>query len=518
MPQAELGQVKPSPKFLRRRKAFMIMPVVVVPFLFLFFISLGGGKGDPGKQLQASTGLNTSLPDARFDKRIPEKSKLELYKQADQDSIRRKEYLRQDPYFQRKIDSLQQHPLLQEAAKTDEVLERLNKLRQTVGRPVVSSELPVRQTPQPSFMNLPRRQYSLSHKPDTEEVDPELEKLNGMLDKIIRIQHPREEAPVESGMSETSAGPDTVANSLPAVVQQDQVLVAGGTIALRLTEAVRINGVLFPRDQLAYGVVSINNDRMLVTVNSLRKGQSIYSTALQVYDLDGLAGIHIPGDLGRDVAKESADQGIHSLNPASFDPSLTGQAVNAGVLTARSLLSRKVRQVRVSVRAGYQVLLKSTKAPVKVIVSTPVDKPDSVLALPDLESFAPFLHKTVRERKIRLRLEGIYLRDSLLWLTMRLENRSPIGYKPDHQRWYIQDRRQARRTAMQEITVVPVYTSPVETLAGDSSRILLAAFRPFALPEDKELVLQMAESNGARELVMEIKGKDILKAKVYAQP
>lgn len=509
IPQTEPSRAKLSPAFLRRRKAFMIMPAVVVPFLFLFFMSLGGGKGSPGKQQQASTGINVSLPDARFNKRAPEKSKLDLYKQADQDSLRRKEYFRQDPYFQRKIDTFRHHPLLPEEAKTDEVLERLNKLRQTVRQPA----------PPPAILELPRRQYGLpKQKLDTVEVDPELEKLNGMLDKIIRIQHPKEEAPTVSDVAGVSVSPDTMANSLPAVVQQDQVLVAGGTIALRLTEAVRINGVLFPRDQLAYGVVSIGNDRMLITVNSLRRGQSIFSTALQVYDLDGLAGIHIPGDLGRDVAKESADQGIHSLNPASFDPSLAGQAVNAGVLTARSLLSRKVRQVRVGVRAGYQVLLRSTKAPVKVIVSGPVDRPDSVLKAPDPESFTPFLHKTVRGGRLKLRLEGIYLRDSLLWVMLRLENRGPIGYVPDHQRWYMLDRRGARRTAMQEIAVAPTYTSPVEALASDSSRVLLTAFRPFALPEDKDLVLQMAESNGARELVMAISGKDILKARSYGQP
>ena len=66
--------------------------------------------------------------------------------------------------------------------------------------------------------------------------------------------------------------------------------------------------------------------------------------------------------------------------------------------------------------------------------------------------------------------------------------------------------------------MAPVYTSPMGALAGDSSRVVLMAFRPFALPEDKVLVLQMAESNGARGFVMDIRGKDILKAKVYAEP
>lgn len=510
LPEMEASRPKLSPEVLRKRKAFMIMPVVVVPFLFLLFLSLGGGKGAPDKKQTVVAGFNTELPGARFDRKKPDQNKFDVYKQADLDSLRRKEYQRQDPYFQRKIDTLQKHVPVEAEDQTDDVLERLNKIRQAVRRPAA---------PPPNFMDLPRKQYGLPREDvEKEASDPELEKLNGMLDKIIRIQHPKEDVS-EVVPAEAFTGVDTVSNSLPAVVQEDQVLVAGGTIALRLTEAARINGVSFPKDQPAYGVVSISNDRMLITVSSLRRGQSIFSTALQVYDLDGLAGIHIPGALGRDVAKESADQGIHSFGPSVLDPTLAGQAVNAGVLTARSLLSRKVRQVRVSVRAGYQVLLRSAKAPVRVdVLMARALERDSVLSPPDPGSFQPFLHKTVRGGRIRLRLEGIYLRDSLLWLTLRLENQGPIGFVPDHMRWCIRDRRQARRTAIQEIAMAPVYTSPVEALPGDSSRAVLAAFRPFALPEDKVLVLQMAESNGARGLVMEIKGKDILKAKVYAEP
>lgn len=496
----------------------MIMPVVVVPFLFLFFLSLGGGRDVPDKKRAAEAGFNTQLPGVKFDKGRPDKNKFDVYKQAELDSMRRREYLRQDPYFKRRADTLQEPVLLQNEAKADDVLDKLNKLRQTVRQRATAPEGPQRQNPPPFFMDLPRKQHGFpKEEMDKEAPDPELEKLNGMLDKIIRIQHPKEDAS-EASPAEVFTGVDTVANSLPAVVQEDQVLVAGGTIALRLMEAARINGVSFPKDQPAYGVVSISNDRMLITVSSLRRGQSIYSTALQVYDLDGLAGIHIPGALGRDVAKESADQGIHSLSPGVFDPSLAGQAVNAGVLTARSLLSRKVRQVRVRIRAGYQVLLRSAKAPVRVIpFVTPTQGPDSISSPPDPGSFEPFLHKTVCEGKIKLQLVGIYLRGSLLWLMFRMENHSPIGFVPDHIRWCVRDRRQARRAAIQEIMLSPVYTSSMGTLTGDSSRVMLTAFRPFALPEDKELVLQMAERNGARGLVMQIKSKEILKAKVYAE-
>ena len=68
---------------------------------------------------------------------------------------------------------------------------------------------------------------------------------------------------------------------------------------------------------------------------------------------------------------------------------------------------------------------------------------------------------------------------------------------------------------MQDMPLRPLYVSPMGVLAGDSSRVLVAGFAPFALPKDKELVLQLAEGNGARELVMEIEGKELLKARRY---
>ena len=143
--------------------------------------------------------------------------------------------------------------------------------------------------------------------------------------------------------------------------------------------------------------------------------------------------------------------------------------------------------------------------------------PDSVRILPDPADFAPFMHARVRHEKMELTLESIYLRDSLLWFILRLENQSPIGYSPDYTHWSIRDRHRQRRTAMQELPVNAVYNSPVETLAGDSSRVMQVAFSPFALPNDKELVLQVAEGNGARELVLKISSSQLLKARRYGR-
>jgi len=65
--------------------------------------------------------------------------------------------------------------------------------------------------------------------------------------------------------------------------------------------------------------------------------------------------------------------------------------------------------------------------------------------------------------------------------------------------------------------MTPLYASPPEVVEGYSSRVLVTGFRPFALPRGKELVLLLAEGNGARELVMAIGEKELLKVRRYGQ-
>lgn len=80
--------------------------------------------------------------------------------------------------------------------------------------------------------------------------------------------------------------------------------------------------------------------------------------ALSVYDMDGMAGIYIPGAITRDVAKQSTDNALQSVALNSLDPSIGAQAASAGIETAKTLISKKVKLVRVTVKAGYQILLK----------------------------------------------------------------------------------------------------------------------------------------------------------------
>ena len=78
---------------------------------------------------------------------------------------------------------------------------------------------------------------------------------------------------------------------------------------------------------------------------------------MEVYDLDGLPGIYVPGSITRQTAKESADNSLSSLNLSTIDPSLQAKAATVGLTTAKELLTRKAKLVKVSLKAGYKIFL-----------------------------------------------------------------------------------------------------------------------------------------------------------------
>jgi conjugative transposon TraM protein len=226
--------------------------------------------------------------------------------------------------------------------------------------------------------------------------DPEMQQINSTLERILDIQHPQRvkdkikekslkqketvfpvnRIPVitnisllDTSKSKTSYGnkfygiddidlESNDKNAIEAVVHSNQILVNGAVIKLRLTTDIYINGTLIPKGNYVNGIVSLNNERLEIEINSIRYGNSLFPVKLEIYDLDGLPGIYIPGAITRDVAKQSANNSLQLMELTTLDPSLKAQAAAAGVNTVKGLLSRKVKQVKVMVKAGYKVLLR----------------------------------------------------------------------------------------------------------------------------------------------------------------
>ncbi|HSZ86926.1 MAG TPA: conjugative transposon protein TraN [Puia sp.] len=125
-----------------------------------------------------------------------------------------------------------------------------------------------------------------------------------------------------------------------------------------------------------------------------------------------------------------------------------------------------------------------------------------------------FLHQQVFAEGMKLSLHGIYLKAGTLWFLFEAENHSFLDYHPDYLHCYIEDKRKAARTAVQQVEIPFLYPPlAVQTCAGKKREQFVLAFSPFTFSGDKKLVIQMSEKNGGRFLSLSTGHKTILKAR-----
>jgi len=419
-------------KEIRQRKFMLVLPLLVLPFMTMAFWALGGGKdGEANDQSEQQTGFNLKLPDADFREEKP-MDKLGYYDQARQDSVRFLEMMKNDPNFGEMAFSDTEDYLpdgMEEGYGTshrrtglntspygggvssgdpnaDRIYRKLAELDREMNRPVSVPEA------EPYGYAGSRNNGAGINSADVDRLeqmmqmmgqpggeDPEMQQINGMLEKILDVQHPQrvqeklrqvsesrkgqvfavsakshetpvslldnaQEQPAASNgffsLDEMTAVADTQ-NAVQAVIHETQTIVDGSTVKLRLVNDIYINGVHIPKDNFLFGEASLNGERLNVKIGSIRYGNSLFPVELAVYDMDGLDGIYIPGAITRDVAGQSADRSMQAIGMTSLDPSWQAQAAGAGIEAAKTLFSRKVKLVKVTVKAGYQVLLRDEK-------------------------------------------------------------------------------------------------------------------------------------------------------------
>jgi conjugative transposon TraN protein len=134
-----------------------------------------------------------------------------------------------------------------------------------------------------------------------------------------------------------------------------------------------------------------------------------------------------------------------------------------------------------------------------------------------VQSEKTFLHQSVREQKVRLSLRSIYLADGSMWYKLQCKNKTLIDYRPGYIRFFLQDRKRAKKTAVQETELQPLYASPVQNIKGMQGNDLVFGFTAFTIPKTQELIIQMGEQNGGRSLTLRINNRTILKARVLNQ-
>ena len=119
---------------------------------------------------------------------------------------------------------------------------------------------------------------------------------------------------------------------------------------------------------------------------------------------------------------------------------------------------------------------------------------------------------------IQFLLKGIYTHNGLLYFHTEIKNSSNVPFDVDYITWKIEDKKVAKRTAIQEQVIQPLRTQNfVLNVAGNSNERTVWTMDKFTLPDDKCLVVELAEKNGGRHQSFTIENTDLVRARVISE-
>lgn len=207
-----------SIQILRQRKLFLVAPLLTLPFITLLFWLLGGGKMETtNAQSLPEKGFNVQLPNPKFEE-TTSLDKMSYYDAAALDSVKLEELIKKDPNYVRYSflgDSTEtvnesigdnKNPKKGTAGlniavyrdpNEEKVYAKLAALQKVINQPSQASR---QQKADIDYENssgtaigskdVDRLEQMMQSMNESDAEDPELQKLSGMLENILDIQHP----------------------------------------------------------------------------------------------------------------------------------------------------------------------------------------------------------------------------------------------------------------------------------------------------------------------------------------
>jgi conjugative transposon TraM protein len=408
----------------RKRKGLIIVSLFILAVAFASaWIILRQIPGSGDEKIDPRQGFNTKLPDAN--QKESGRNKLEIYMQAEKDSVKLRDLQQKDASgkiwfdptppqssdevfadeYPPKNSTAQHFPVTKKYTDPNErkVNERLEKLYTAINANGNAQSIePGKQTTSDINKydnNIAQLEALLQQvQQPSGDTNPEMKQIESVLEKVLDIQHPErvnnrltssvspqagatyivttsqntayEDSLIQKQggnsffglQSETDLLQSEDITTILAVVHQDQLLQDASVIKLRLLQDVFIKGTRIPAGTFLFGECSLSDQRLEIRFNSLAYNNIIYPVQLTAFDTDGNEGIYIPGAVGRDEAKNGFDRAVQQMQLATLNPSIGAQAASAGIQAAQSFLSKKVKKVRVTVKAGHRVLLKARQS------------------------------------------------------------------------------------------------------------------------------------------------------------
>lgn len=124
----------------------------------------------------------------------------------------------------------------------------------------------------------------------------------------------------------------------------------------------------------------------------------------------------------------------------------------------------------------------------------------------------------VHKGKVTAMLNGIYIKDDVIFYQLGICNQSPLDYAIDLLQFSIRDKRKGRRTSVQENILAPRYIAGHhKQVKAYSGEVIVVALDKFSIPDAKFLEVKLMEKNGGRHFNLKIYNGQILKARILPE-
>lgn len=119
--------------------------------------------------------------------------------------------------------------------------------------------------------------------------------------------------------------------------------------------------------------------------------------------------------------------------------------------------------------------------------------------------------------QLSLRAGAVGYQQETLFFPLHMANKSNVTYDVDFVKFYIQDKQVAKRTAEQAIEINPIYVFNGARKKIDAKGTLeqVYIFKKFTIPEQKQLIIELYEKGGGRNIKLKLTNSDLLKARTF---
>ncbi len=154
-------------------------------------------------------------------------------------------------------------------------------------------------------------------------------------------------------------------NSIDACISKTVTVTNGQEVQIRLLEPLRAGKMQIPKNTLVSGSARISGERMGIEISHIQYAGNIIPVKMGVFDMDSNPGISVPGSEELNAVKEvAANMGTSMGSSITITDDAGSQLLadlgKSVVQGASQYAGKKMRAVRVTLKAGHRVLLLPT--------------------------------------------------------------------------------------------------------------------------------------------------------------